>query len=107
MNGVHDLGGMHGFGRVSAEPESAEPVFHAEWERRMFGLLLAAGALRKWNIDIWRFARERQHPVDYLRRSYYESWLAGLEKLLVETGLVTAEELATGKAAGLAEEDLR
>jgi len=54
-----------------------------------------------------RFARERQHPVDYLRRSYYESWLAGLEKLLVETGLVTAEELATGKAAGLAEEDLR
>jgi hypothetical protein len=29
-----------------------------------------------------RFARERQHPVDYLRRSYYESWLAGLEKLL-------------------------
>ena len=107
MNGVHDLGGMHGFGRINAEPESAEPVFHAEWERRMFGLLLAAGALRKWNLDMSRFARERQHPVDYLRRSYYESWLAGLEKLLVETGLVTAEELATGKAAGLAEEDLR
>ena len=107
MNGVHDLGGMHGFARVSAEPESAEPVFHAEWERRIFGLLLAAGALRKWNIDMVRFARERQDPVDYLRRSYYESWLAGLEKLLVETGLVTADELATGKAAGLAEEDLR
>lgn len=107
MNGVHDLGGMHGFGLINAEPESAEPVFHAAWERRVFGLVLASGALRKWNIDMVRFARERQHPVDYLRRSYYESWLAGLEKLLVETGLVTAEELATGTAAGLAEEGLR
>jgi nitrile hydratase len=54
-----------------------------------------------------RHARERQHPVDYLRHSYYENWLAGLEKLLVETGLVTAEELASGKAARLAGEDVR
>ena len=46
MNGVHDLGGMHGFGRINAEPESVEPVFHAEWERRVFGLFLAAGACR-------------------------------------------------------------
>jgi nitrile hydratase len=107
MNGAHDLGGMHGFGRINAEPETVEPVFHADWEKRVFGLLLAAGALRKWNIDMSRFAREGQHPVDYLRHSYYENWLAGLEKLLVETGLVTAEELASGKAAQLAGEDLR
>ena len=73
----------------------------------MFGLALAAGSLGKWNIDMSRHARERQHPIDYLRHTYYENWLAGLEKLLVETGLVTAEELATGKAAGSADEATR
>jgi nitrile hydratase beta subunit len=97
MNGAHDLGGMHGFGRIDAEAETEEPVFHAEWEKRVFGLVRALGALGKWNSDMARFARERQHPVDYLRHSYYENWLAGLETLLVETGLVTAVELASGQ----------
>src|SRR6266851_1441309 len=107
MNGAHDLGGMHGFGRVRAEPEAEEPVFHADWERRVFGLVRTTGALGKWNSDMARFARERQHPADYLRHSYYENWLAGLETLLVETGLVTTEELASGKAAQSAGEDVR
>jgi nitrile hydratase subunit beta len=107
MNGAHDLGGMHGFGSINPEPEAAEPVFHAAWEKRVFGLNLAAGALGKWNIDISRYARERQHPVEYLRHTYYENWLAGLEKLLVEQGLVTAEELATGKVASPADEETR
>ena len=104
MNGPHDLGGMHGFGRINAEAEAEEPVFHADWEKRVFGLVRALGALGKWNSDRARFARERQHPVDYLRHSYYENWLAGLETLLVETGLVTAEELASGKRTPLADE---
>jgi nitrile hydratase len=107
MNGAHDLGGMHGFGPINAEPEAEEPVFHADWEKRVFGLVRAVGALGKWNSDRSRDARERQHPLDYLRHSYYENWLAGLEKLLVETGLTTAEELATGKASQRADEDLR
>jgi nitrile hydratase len=107
MNGGHDLGGMHGLGPINAEPEAAEPVFHAEWERRVFGLVRAAGALGVWNGDMSRHARERQHPADYLRHSYYENWLAGLEKLVVEKGLLTAEELATGKAASRAPEELR
>ena len=47
MNGVHDMGGMHGFGPV--EPEPDEPVFHAEWERRAFALTLAMGATGQWN----------------------------------------------------------
>lgn len=98
MNGGHDLGGMHGLGPINAEPEATEPVFHAAWEKRVFGLNLAAGALGKWNIDLSRYARERQHPADYLRHSYYENWLAGLERLLVEAGLVTAAELAHGQA---------
>jgi len=54
-----------------------------------------------------RYARERQQPADYLRQSYYENWLVGLEKVLLESGVVTAEELATGKAAGVVDEDLR
>jgi nitrile hydratase subunit beta len=107
MNGAHDLGGMHGFGPINPEPEAEEPVFHAAWEKRVFGLALAAGALGRWNIDMSRYARERQPPVEYLRHSYYENWLAGLETLLVEKGLVTAEELATGKAAEPADEDIR
>ena len=107
MNGAHDLGGMHGFGPINAEPEAEEPVFHADWEKRVFGLVRAVGALGKWNSDMSRYARERQHPVDYLWHSYYENWLAGLEKLLIEAGLVTMEELASGKASQLADEDLR
>lgn len=103
MNGGHDLGGMHGLGPIEPEPETAEPVFHHEWEKRVFALTLATGALGQWSIDMGRHARERQHPADYLRHTYYENWLAGLEKLLVERGLVSAEELASGRAAGPAE----
>ena len=104
MNGGHDLGGMHGLGPVDPEPESEEPVFHAVWERRAFALNLATGFLGKWNIDQGRHARERQHPADYLRNTYYENWLAGLETLLVEAGLVTPEELESGVAEGRAED---
>jgi nitrile hydratase len=107
MNGGHDLGGMHGFGAIDPEPEAQEPVFHAAWEKRVFALTLAAGFLGRWTLDMARHARERQHPAAYLQHTYYENWLAGLEKLLVETGLVTAEELASGKAAGPADEALR
>ncbi|MFQ5937275.1 MAG: nitrile hydratase subunit beta [Acidiferrobacterales bacterium] len=99
MNGGHDLGGMHGFGPINPEAESEEPVFHAEWERRVFALTLAAGALGKWSIDQSRHARERQHPADYLKHTYYENWLAGLETLLVDTGLVDDTELRNGKPA--------
>jgi nitrile hydratase beta subunit len=98
MNGGHDLGGMHGLGPIHPEPEVAEPVFHADWEKRVFGLVRVMGALGRWNGDMSRHARERQHPADYLRHSYYENWLVGLETLLLETGLVSAEELASGKA---------
>jgi nitrile hydratase subunit beta len=107
MNGAHDLGGMHGLGPIDPEPEAQEPVFHADWERRVFGLVLgvAAAARGRSNIDLARHARERQHPIDYLRHSYYENWLVGLEKVLVETGLVTAEELASGQSAGPADEE--
>ncbi len=92
MNGIHDLGGMHGFGPVV--PEAHEPVFHAAWEGTVFALVNAMGAWRKWSIDASRFAKEIMPPAEYLRASYYERWLWGLEHLLVEHGFLTREELA-------------
>ena len=103
MNGPHGLGGQHGFGSVDPEPEAQEPVFHDEWERRVFAMTMACGFLGQWNIDEGRYARECQHPVNYLRNTYYQNWLAGLESLLVEKGIITSEELKTGKIEGPAE----
>jgi nitrile hydratase subunit beta len=91
MNGVHDMGGMHGLGPVA--PEKNEPVFHHEWERRAFALTVATGFLGKWNLDMGRFAREQMPPAEYLATSYYEHWLWGLEKLLEDKGLVTRAEI--------------
>ena len=100
MNGIHELGGVHGLGPIDPEPEATEPLFHADWERRVLAVTLACGALGQWNIDMGRHARERQHPVAYLTNSYYQTWLHGLGVLLVERGVLSAEELATGRAAG-------
>jgi nitrile hydratase len=86
VNGAHDMGGTHGFGPVEAERD--EPWFHAEWERRVFALTLAMGATGEWNIDMSRFAREDRPPPDYLSKTYYELWLAGLERLLAERGVL-------------------
>jgi nitrile hydratase len=91
MNGIHDLGGMHGLGPIDREEN--EPVFHHAWERRAFALNMAAGFLGEWNIDMSRYAREQMPPAEYLATSYYEHWLWGLERLLVEKGLLTRAEL--------------
>ena len=96
MNGAQDLGGMMGFGRIDMEPD--EPWFHAQWERRAFGLTLAMGFTGAWNLDMSRHARESLPPAEYLAASYYEIWTKGLEKLVVRTGLVSPEELAAGRA---------
>lgn len=92
MKGAHDLGGQQGLGAVNPEAEQEEPVFHDQWERRVFALTLASGMLGQWNIDESRYARERQHPVTYLSNSYYENWLAGLETLLSEKQLLEGDK---------------
>jgi nitrile hydratase subunit beta len=97
MNGVHDMGGMHGFGPV--QPEAHEPVFHARWEARVFALRSMMGAWRRWNIDVGRHRIERLPPADYLRMSYYEKWLVSLIDLSLDAGLVTPEEIASGRPA--------
>jgi len=102
MNGVHDMGGMHGMGPV--EIEKNEPVFHSDWEARVHALNIACSSHRKWNIDMGRHSRERIPPAEYLAATYYEKWLRGLEMLLLENGLVTAKELETGRAESKASE---
>jgi nitrile hydratase subunit beta len=91
VNGMHDLGGMHGMGPVEIEPD--EPVFHHEWERRVFAMTMAAAFLGRWNIDMSRHAREWMPPAEYLATSYYEHWLWALELLLGVNGLVRREEI--------------
>ena len=96
MDGVHDMGGMHGFGKV--EPEKNEPVFHHDWERRLCALYRAMSYAGVWCIDQARFAREQLPPDVYLASSYYRKWELGMEKQLVESGLAGTDELAAGRA---------
>jgi len=98
MNGVHDMGGMQGFGPVAAEGN--EPVFHERWEARALALTLAVGAWGRWTLDASRFARERIPAAEYLRMSYYEKWVTGLTTLLLEAGMVTRDEIAKGPTPG-------
>ena len=97
MNGIHDMGGMDGFGAI--EREDNEPVFHEHWEGRVLALTRGCGAWGKWNIDKSRFGIEQMPPAEYLRASYYEKWLWRLEKLLVEAGMITREEIDERHAA--------
>jgi hypothetical protein len=78
MNGAHDLGGRMGSGPIAAP--TSEPVFHEKWEGCMAALMMAVPG--GWNIDEDRSACESMHPAKYLKTSYYEHWLHGLEFLL-------------------------
>jgi len=91
MDGVHDLGGTDGTGRVSHTP--TEPVFHDEFEQRVFAMVMITMAQRAYTMDEFRHAIERMAPAWYLGSSYYEHWLAAMEKLLVERSVVDTDEL--------------
>lgn len=95
MNGIHDMGGMHGFGPIG--PESNEPVFHEIWEARMFGLDCAMTSAPGSTIDRFRYLRETMPPVAYLTWSYYEHWYFAAARSLLEADMVTMEELRTGR----------
>jgi len=100
MNGIHDMGGMHGMGPI--EHEKDEPVFHARWEGRVFALRRAMGAWRKWNIDTTRHEVELVPPADYLRMSYYERQLVAFIEMMVKRGLITRAEVEMEKPAAAA-----
>ena len=91
MNGVHDMGGMHGVGPIDRDP--TEPTFHSEWQKRIFAISRLCATQGLFNIDEGRHAIERMQPADYLSSSYYERWLARTLLLLAEKGLVTGGEL--------------
>jgi nitrile hydratase beta subunit len=96
MNGVHDMGGTEGFGPVKPEPN--EPPFHSAWEGRALALNRAMSYAKVWNIDRSRAAIEEMPPHHYLTMTYYEKWALRLEKLLLEYGLVSADEIAAGRS---------
>jgi nitrile hydratase len=92
MNGIHDLGGMHGFGPVEREPD--EPPFHGPWEAAVVALMRAGMQGGVYNIDEFRHGIERMDPAHYLRSTYFERWLDGITRLYLEKGVVTPAELA-------------
>jgi nitrile hydratase beta subunit len=97
MNGIHDMGGMHGFGLITREVD--EPVFHERWEARAHALHTAVGAWRKWDTDLFRFKVECISCEEYLRMSYYERRFLALTELVIEKGLVSKVEFETGHPA--------
>jgi nitrile hydratase len=96
MDGVHDMGGMDGFGKVEVERD--EPVFHAPWEGRVLAMQRAMGYAGAWHIDHSRFAQERLPPAAYLTVSYYQRWALAMERNVLERGYADAEELEAGRA---------
>jgi nitrile hydratase len=91
MNGVHDLGGMHGFGPI--EREADEPLFHAAWEARVRAINALTRERGYFNIDAFRYGIEQMAPAEYLRASYFERWLASAEYNLIQHGFLTSDEL--------------
>ena len=96
MDGIHDMGGMDGFGPIPIT--NKEPVFHATWEARVWAMNTASGAWGEWNIDTGRYTLEQLDPALYLSSSYYQRWLYRTENLLVDHGLVSREEIETPPA---------
>jgi len=96
MDGMHDLGGRHGFGRVATD-EPEEP-FHSDWEARMLGIARSHRRAPGWNLDWWRHCRELIQPVDYLTRPYFDQWMQTYAAMLVDSGIATIEEIVSGKS---------
>jgi hypothetical protein len=92
MNGIHDLGGKHGMGPIDIAP--SQPIFHADWERRMFGMFILAFAGGHFNIDQFRYGMEQMVPARYLESDYYEHWLHSLIIWCKANGTLTEEEIA-------------
>src|SRR5271155_5691120 len=90
MDGIHDLGGMQGFGPVLMDTE--ELVFGNEFDRRTFRMMMA-GMLAGHLGNRHRYAVERIDPRLYLTSSYYERWLIGIATVLVEVGVLQQSEL--------------
>jgi nitrile hydratase subunit beta len=96
MDGIHDLGGREGFGAVDVH--ETEVPFHESWEARVLGIVRAMSPAADWSIDWFRHCRELIEPIDYLTRPYYDQWLQTYAAMLVNSGIATVPELASGEA---------
>lgn len=96
MNGIHDLGGMHGFGAIQADVH--EPPFHEAWEGRAAGILEVMTFPAGFTVDRFRYLRETLRPDLYLTQNYYEQWVYIAEQCLLEAGMISAQELKAGRA---------
>lgn len=94
MDGIHDMGGMHGFGRV---PVEADEVFTRDWQKRAFALADTLAWTVPFNSDQHRHAIERLAPADYLTADYFDKWTRACQMLMQEAGVADAEELASGQ----------
>jgi nitrile hydratase beta subunit len=101
MNGIHDIGGMDGFGKIDFD----EPLFYDEWEKRTLGMTVATLVQGKFIPDKFRQKIERMGAVDYLTSGYFGHWVASLEKNLIEVGLLDAAELDSRTQAFLKQPD--
>ncbi len=91
MDGVHDMGGMHGFGPVPVDDDGAP--FPEAWQGRVFASNLALAILTGGNVDRFRFLIESMPPAEYLNASYYERWLASMLAALERDGLLDGAQL--------------
>ncbi len=101
MDTIADMGGMQGFGPVELTPPD-DPPFHEEWERRAFAMALLSMRVSGTNLDVFRHALNRQHPIDYLLDGYYGRWLKCAENLLTDSAIIApgAVEARARKLAG-------
>lgn len=94
MDGIHDLGGRQGFGRVETDEE--EVAFHSDWEARAFAIVRAMTMAPDWTLDKFRFTREQIEPADYLTRPYYDQWMQCYAAMMVGSGVASVAEIASG-----------
>ena len=69
-----------------------------EWERRVFGVVIATFGGGNYDVDQFRHAIELMGAANYLSTSYYEHWLHMVETLMVENGTITRDELDAEQA---------
>lgn len=97
MDGVHDMGGMHGFGAVV--PGHDEPLSRTSWRSRIFGIELSYTQPGGFNLDWMRHVLECMPPAAYLSSDYFDRWYWREATILVNAGWASIDELTTGEAA--------
>lgn len=91
MNGIHDMGGLHGFGRVEVEMD--EPVFHSRWESRVYAMTQVLDTCGIYSLDEHRHEIELMDAASYLTVGYYGRWLFAMESILNRKNILTTTEV--------------